>query len=461
VRVAFLAGLICVTAAMGQPSPRPPQPGEIPFPSGQPQFQPGPPPFGPGQPPIGPGTIPPPGYYSDPSHTPIGSPSLPDLRNLLGKKTTPLIDPKLLELLTKNQKLKTDGKNLDELKKQYPQLDDPVFKEKLKQWMDTPEGQKQIGDLLKQQGGDGVNPKDVTQDLKKMIDGQGKKTIDPKDPKIDPKVDPKTIGMNPKLDPKDPKLDPLKKIDTPPKSDNPSETGLSPEEKRKQEMVKAVEKFIGNSPAAQEAIKSFAESFAKGNFDKDLAKFFEGKDWTDASNWTKNNLKDFNPKDVPEFKGGSSSSWQFSGFGDMGGGGGSSAESSGDGGEIGGVGTVLLAIIGVLGAGFIAWLLWNRRKEALAALAKANAEKAKHTINLDGVKDRETLVQAFDYVSIEKGGEEARHWHHADAGKNLHAEPLAELYAKARYLPQSEDLSPDEYDQARTDLKDLSRGTKE
>jgi hypothetical protein len=115
----------------------------------------------------------------------------------------------------------------------------------------------------------------------------------------------------------------------------------------------------------------------------------------------------------------------------------------------------------VLGVALIGWLLWNRRQEALAALAKAKALKAKRSLDWNQIKDRGSLVQAVESVTLEIAGEQARHWHHQEVGKNLQAENLAELYAKARYLPLGEDLSPEEYTQARADLKSLAQGPKE
>lgn len=463
-RVAVLAGLICVTTLMGQPIPQPLQPGQIPVPAGKfpPQI-----PDLPG-PPLG-------EFYGDPSHSPIGgSVYLPDLRSLLTKKNSSLIDPKLIEQLTKNQKLDRP-QNLEELRKRFPQLDDPAFREKLKQWMDTPDGQKQIAEILKKQTGQAdLDPKEITRDLKKLVDDpqlrqldtKQKDSKDVKDPK-DPKEDDASKDSK-GMDPFDPKVDRPKQIEIPKKLDgSPLGEGSldrpwTEEEKRRQEMIKSLEKFIGNSPAAQEAIKNFAESLAKGNFDKELAKMFEGQDWTDLKTWSKNNLNDINLKTPPDLgKGGGNSSWQFKGLGDFGGSGGGATSEGPSLDSFGGVGTTLLLLLGGLGGALIGWLLWNRRKEALAALAKAKALKGKRLLDWNQIQDRGSLVQAVDSVTLEIAGEQARHWHHQEVGKNLQAETLAELYAKARYLPMGEDLSPEEYSQARADLKSLAQGPKE
>lgn len=458
-RVAVLAGLICVTTLMGQPISQPLQPGPIPVPGRK--FTPPEIPDLPG-PPLG-------EFYGDPSHSPIGgSVYLPDLRSLLTKKNPPWIDPKLIEQLTKNQKLDAP-QNLEELRKRFPQLDDPAFREKLKQWMDSPDGQKQIAEILKKQTGqEDIDPKDMTRELKKLVDDSTAKLIDskPKDAKDltvdDPRKDPK--GIYP-LDPGEElpkKVEIPKKLNLPPQETGPLNRPWTEEEKRQQEMIKSLEKFIGNSPAAQEAIKTFAESLAKGNFDKELAKMFEDQDWTDLKTWSKNKLNDMNPKSLPDLgKGGGNSSWQFNGLGDFGGGGGGASNEGAGLDSFEGVGTTLLVILGILGTGLIAWLLWNRRKEALASLAKARAQPTQRSIDLNQIQDRCSLVQAVDALTLEIAGEQARHWHHQEVGKNLQAETLAELYAKARYLPMGEDLSAEEYSQARADLKSLAQGPKE
>ena len=74
----------------------------------------------------------------------------------------------------------------------------------------------------------------------------------------------------------------------------------------------------------------------------------------------------------------------------------------------------------------------------------------------------EELVRAFDQVSLDQMGEEARSWNHrviADQFaevKPAQAAPateLAGLYERARYAPVDEDLSAGDFADARRDLR--------
>jgi hypothetical protein len=75
------------------------------------------------------------------------------------------------------------------------------------------------------------------------------------------------------------------------------------------------------------------------------------------------------------------------------------------------------------------------------------------------------LVRAFNHVSLDQIGEEARSWNHrvvADQFTEVRPEQagpvteLAGLYERARYAPQDEDLSTGEFADARRDLRALA-----
>jgi hypothetical protein len=88
-------------------------------------------------------------------------------------------------------------------------------------------------------------------------------------------------------------------------------------------------------------------------------------------------------------------------------------------------------------------------------------------IDFDAIRTREELVRAFDHVSLDQIGEEARAWNHrviADQFaevKPAQADPaneLAGLYERARYAPLDENLSAGDFDDARRDLRTLAGG---
>jgi len=92
----------------------------------------------------------------------------------------------------------------------------------------------------------------------------------------------------------------------------------------------------------------------------------------------------------------------------------------------------------------------------------AGLDAGKTGIDLDTIRTREELVRAFDHVSLDQIGEEARSWNHRVIADQIadtrpaQAEPageLAGLYERARYAPLDEDLSPGEFADARRDLR--------
>jgi hypothetical protein len=123
-----------------------------------------------------------------------------------------------------------------------------------------------------------------------------------------------------------------------------------------------------------------------------------------------------------------------------------------------------MVIAGIAAAIFLALMLFRRWKIDQARRA-AQGAVGKVGIDFDSVRTREELVRAFDHVSLDQIGEEARSWNHrviADQfveTRPTQSEPateLAGLYERARYAPLDEDLSADEFADARRDLRTLA-----
>jgi hypothetical protein len=122
---------------------------------------------------------------------------------------------------------------------------------------------------------------------------------------------------------------------------------------------------------------------------------------------------------------------------------------------------IVVTLLVLLVAGFVAWRYWPQIQAKLLNKPKAVAGLGPWTIDPRDVKDRETLVKAFDYLSVLICGDGARVWNHmtiADAfrqnvpGARPFAEPLARLYALARYSPANEPMDPADIAEARGHL---------
>ena len=150
---------------------------------------------------------------------------------------------------------------------------------------------------------------------------------------------------------------------------------------------------------------------------------------------------------APSFGGG----WSMPGFGGLSGGGASAA-------------VPVLIVIGLIVAAVLAWWLWPQIRAARAAKAQTAIALPK---NFDprNVNDRESLVKAFEIVSLILCGDGAKVWNHdtiATALRELIAndpegiDRLAVLYALARYTPAGESLHPDSVKEARRILCQLA-----
>jgi hypothetical protein len=384
---------------------------------------------------------------------------------LLGQKAKPKtddIDPKklqdLMQKLNQN-KDNVDPKQIEQLLKDNPQFQNKEFLDQLKKLVDDPNFPQNLENKLPKE--DGVPPIENKEDLEKKLNEvikSGNEQIDPnllpkEDPKL-PKVDPNNPDM-----PKDPKLDP----GTDPAFDN--------------EWVKWLDKNFGDSPATQDALKDLANSLkgenGKGLFD-DIPELKNGG-WKELENWGKANsgeLSNFKPPKMEGNTGGGSTNFGGGGGGGgshFGSGGGSSNSFGGPGGGtgLGSGGVSSLAIIAAtVGALILAVLLF--RKWKVHQSERAIQAHARHGIDFEAIRSREELVRAFDTVSLDQHGDDARNWNHrviADQFRTQQptnadaAEEVAGLYERARYAPVEEDLTAGDFASARRDLRVIAGAT--
>jgi hypothetical protein len=411
----------------------------------------------PGRPGLAPRTGPAPGIRPAPVILlPPGEPEVDDPRPFLAGKLTPSkdVDPEVLKkLMDKLRQMPRDEQpdkaQIEKMLNENPAFKDPKFLEQLEKLLRDPDFPKNM---------EGKLPKDVAvpdkeqgaqlADRLKDVIESGKQGGNPGDPN----------GMTPpKFDPNVP--DPAKGPETRnPYADN--------------EWIKWMEKNFGDSPAAEDAVKDLVNSLQKGDmkgmFD-DIPELKNGG-WKDVADWGKSNGMDLSkvkPPDINTGKGGSS--WNSGGgggssWGSGGGGGGSMGGGGGVG--LGGGGPALIVIAGIAGALFLALLLFRRWKFDQAR-RMAQGAGGPGGIDFDAIRTREELVQAFDHVSLDQIGEEARSWNHrviADQFaevKPAQAAPateLAGLYERARYAPLDEDLTAGDFADARRDLRAIAGG---
>lgn len=138
---------------------------------------------------------------------------------------------------------------------------------------------------------------------------------------------------------------------------------------------------------------------------------------------------------------------------------------SAGGGGIGGVSVagggpllIVLAVLAVLAVvGFVAWRYWPQI-QALRNGPKPVGGLGPWTIDPRDVKDRDTLVKAFDYLSVLICGDGARVWNHQTISEAFRdnvpgaapfATQLARLYALARYSPANEPITQADIAEAR------------
>jgi len=399
------------------------------------------------------------GGQPPPPHIPGGlagpgqGPLVDDYRHWLeGQMNRPKqkeIDPELLKKLM--EQLPKDKQTQEQMKqwlKEHPEFQkDPEFMKQMNELKKSEQFPENLNEKLPK----GVEPPPIDnkqvfeENLKNVIDEGQKPQIGEGIGKVNPKTGP---GETP--DPS--KLPEFEKSNA---ADN--------------EWVKWMQKNFGESEAGKSAIKDLMSALdkkdTKGMFDN-IPEFKNGG-WKDFDKWGKSNAGDLwkvKPPDMtgskispPKMNSGSSGS---SGWGGGSSGGGSSG-GGGGGGGLGGGGTALAVIAGIAGAIFLAVLLfrkWKLHQEEKAAAMHA----MRNGVDFDAIRTRDQLVHAFDHISLDQIGDDARTWNHrviADQFaevKPAHAEPadqLAGLYERARYAPLDEDLTAGEFSDARRDLR--------
>jgi hypothetical protein len=125
--------------------------------------------------------------------------------------------------------------------------------------------------------------------------------------------------------------------------------------------------------------------------------------------------------------------------------------------------TPFLIVLAIAVAAYLVWRKWP----ALANLGgeKLDLSRGPWPVDPRSVNDRESLVRAFEFLSVLLCGDSARVWNHRTiaaalrarvAGADAVAEELAGLYEVARYTPATEPLPPDALPAARRCLCHLA-----
>ena len=132
---------------------------------------------------------------------------------------------------------------------------------------------------------------------------------------------------------------------------------------------------------------------------------------------------------------------------------------------LGTVGTVIFALIFAAIIGFLIWKFLPLVKELRNRTPKPLPGQGPWPIDPRTIHDREGLVLAFEYLSILVCGNGAVVWNHLTIAEALRdalphvehlAEPLARLYAVARYTPLREEIPESAYAEARHCLCQLA-----
>jgi hypothetical protein len=384
----------------------------------------------------------------------VGEEQIPDWRlvlaGLIPKNKPPNLDPKLLkELMDKLPKdQKANEKQIQEILEKNPKLKDPAFLHQLGQLKQDPNFPENLNQKLPK---DIHVPKDgpVKENLEQLIEeGMKPPKISEGGPKTGEPITPPK-GDLPKMDPS---------------TSSPTSEGNAGENP----WVKWMQKNFGESEAGQQAIKDLMGALEKqdmkGMFDQ--VPEFKNGGWKDIDSWGKANAGELWNTKPPDFggtkfnppnMGGGGSSGPNTSFGSSSG----SSSFGGSGSGMGGGGSALAVIAGIAGAALLAVLLFRKWKLNQAERAAA-AGAVKAGIDFDSIRTREALVHAFDHVSLDQIGAEARPWNHRVIAEQIatarpaQAEPadeLAGLYERARYAPDDEDLSAGEFVSARRDLR--------
>ena len=132
---------------------------------------------------------------------------------------------------------------------------------------------------------------------------------------------------------------------------------------------------------------------------------------------------------------------------------------------LGTVGTVILVLVVLAIVGFLIWKYLPMIKEARNRKLQPLPGAGPWPVDPRTIRDREGLVLAFEYLSILVCGNGAVVWNHVTIAEALRdalpekehlAEPLARLYAVARYTPLREEIPASAYAEARHCLCQLA-----
>jgi hypothetical protein len=138
-----------------------------------------------------------------------------------------------------------------------------------------------------------------------------------------------------------------------------------------------------------------------------------------------------------------------------------------------GVGSFLQTALVMLVLGVLVVLLWRGAgwAQAIAEARRKAWRLGPWPVTIDGVRTREQLVRAFEYLSLLLLGRPALTRHHLALGRDIGEQPdmrpeerresadaLAALYEQARYAPPADDLSEQQLEQARRELRRLAGG---
>ncbi|HET6574340.1 MAG TPA: hypothetical protein VFG68_12090 [Fimbriiglobus sp.] len=137
------------------------------------------------------------------------------------------------------------------------------------------------------------------------------------------------------------------------------------------------------------------------------------------------------------------------------------------GGFSGGAGSWLpvVALLVVAAVGLVLWWLWPKLMARGEAVPRPLPGLGPWPVDPRHITDREALVKAFEYLSVLVCGGGARTWNHVTIASALEravpqaealADPLARLYAVARYTPADEPLPPGAVAEAREYLCELA-----
>lgn len=368
------------------------------------------------------------------------------------------IDRNLLKDVTewfKNNPGKSREELIDALKKKYSGKSLGDFSSQLDR---NPDFFKYLQNLSGKDGG--ISMDGLKDWLKKLAEsGQGFKPPDFDPNWTPPKIDGPNIGnlQNPNL----PNLDGFK----------PGEFKL-PEGSNKflQDLVKGWEKNIGkigDNPEMKKALEGLLNK--ENGFDAE-----QFKKWFDTQKFDTKGLNDLftkkldlnfklpdGPRNVkmPDWKGPDWSAPSGSSMPNMPNfGGGWSLPGFGGGGAAAAVPALL--VIAVIVAIALAWWFWPQIAAGRAAKNEPGLKLPEH-FDPRSVQDRQSLVKAFEILSMLLCGDAAKVWNHATIGTALRefmasdpagADRLAVLYAMARYTPAGEPLSPASVTEARRTL---------